>query len=70
MRDHTDSGVVTLKPAEWRKVKVVHGMSGFKYLQGRVPTFVGSQLRFFTGDRTGEKRLGPGPLFPIDGSGL
>ena len=70
LRYHAHNGLVTLKPAEWRKVKIVHGISGFKYLQDRVPTFVRSQLRFFTGDRTDEKRLGPGSLFPIDGSGL
>ena len=37
LRYHAHNGLVTLKPAEWRKVKIVHGISGFKYLQDRCP---------------------------------
>ena len=50
LRYHAHNGLISLEPHQWRRIRLVHAISGFKALQNRVPSFVRTELRYFTGD--------------------
>ena len=56
LRYHAHTGLV-MNTSEWRRVRLVHNIAGFRAVYMRLPSFVRQRIRFFHGDDDDAKKM-------------
>jgi hypothetical protein len=59
LRYHAHTGLV-MNESEWRKVRLIHNIQGFRAVYRRLPGFVRRSVRFFLGDAADGAKLNDG----------
>lgn len=56
LRYHAHTGLM-MNASEWRGIKLMHNIQGFRAVYHRIPSFVRQRIRFFHGDADDEKKM-------------
>jgi len=58
LRYHAHTGLA-MNLSEWRQIRLIHNIQGFRAIYMRLPYAVRQKVRFFHGDREDEKKMSP-----------
>ena len=58
LRYHAHTGLA-MNLSEWRQIRLIHNIQGFRTIYMRLPNVVRQRVRFFHGDQDDEAKMSP-----------